>query len=103
MSAAASDENIAATDIADWLVKRGLPFRESHGVVAGIVRTAVESDRTLSSLTLEEFRGHSELFDESIYEIFQQSAWLESKVSLGGTALPRVNEQLQQARAVLDL
>ncbi|MBO9533817.1 MAG: argininosuccinate lyase [Solirubrobacteraceae bacterium] len=103
MSAAASDENIAATDIADWLVKRGLPFRDSHGVVAGIVRTAVESDRNLSSLTLEEFRGHSELFDESIYEIFQQSAWLESKVSLGGTALPRVSEQLQQARAVLDL
>ncbi len=103
MSAAASDENIAATDIADWLVKRGLPFRESHGVVAGIVRTAVESGRTLSSLSLEELRSHSELFDESIYEIFQQSSWLESKVSLGGTSLARVNEQLQQARAVLDL
>ncbi|MEH3053974.1 MAG: argininosuccinate lyase [Patulibacter minatonensis] len=103
MAAAASDENIAATDIADWLVKRGLPFRASHGVVAGIVRTAVESGRTLSSLSLEEFRSHSELFDESIYGIFQQSAWLESKVSLGGTSLARVNEQLQQARAVLDL
>ncbi|MFT4035848.1 MAG: argininosuccinate lyase [Patulibacter sp.] len=103
MAAAASDENIAATDIADWLVKRGLPFRESHGVVAGIVRTAVESGRTLSALSLEELRAHSELFDESIYEIFQQSAWLESKVSLGGTSLARVNEQLQQARAVLDL
>jgi argininosuccinate lyase len=93
----------AANGIADWLVKRGLPFRESHGVVAGIVRTAVESSRTLSSLSLEEFRAHSELFDESIYEIFQQSTWLESKVSLGGTSLARVNEQLQQARAVLDL
>lgn len=103
MSQAASDENIAATDIADWLVMRGLPFREAHGVVAGIVRTAVETGRTLSSLTMEEFRAHSELFDESIYEIFQQSAWLESKVSLGGTALVRVSEQLQQARAVLDL
>lgn len=103
MSQAASDENIAATDIADWLVMRGLPFRESHGVVAGLVRRAVESGRTLSSLTLEEFRAHSELFDESIYDIFQQSAWLESKVSLGGTALVRVSEQLQQARAVLDL
>ncbi len=66
MSDAASDENIAATDIADWLVKRGLPFRDSHGVVAGIVRTAVETDRNLSSLSLEELRSHSELFDESI-------------------------------------
>lgn len=103
MSQAASDENIAATDIADWLVMRGLPFRESHGVVAGLVRRAVESGRTLSSLTLEEFRAHSELFDESIYDIFEQSAWLESKISLGGTALVRVSEQLQQARAVLDL
>jgi argininosuccinate lyase len=103
MAAAASDENIAATDIADWLVKRGLPFRDSHGVVAGIVRAAVESGRTLSSLSLDELRVHSELFDESIANIFEQGTWLESKVSVGGTSLARVSEQLQQALAVLDL
>src|SRR3712207_7414168 len=47
MAAAASDELIAATDLADLLVKRGTPFREAHGVVAGLVRAAVESRRSL--------------------------------------------------------
>ena len=103
MAEAASDENIAATDIADFLVKRGLPFREAHGVVAGLVRVSVESGRKLSELTLDEYRGQSDLFDESVYGLLEQNSWLESKISLGGTALPRVREQLAQARAVLDL
>ena len=47
MAAAASDDLIAATDIADLLVRRGVPFRECHGIVAGLVRTAVESGRGL--------------------------------------------------------
>ncbi len=48
---AASDELIAATDIADLLVRLGVPFREAHGVVAGLVRTALDSGRPLSELT----------------------------------------------------
>lgn len=103
MIGAASDENIAATDIADLLVRRGLPFREAHGVVAGLVRTAVESGRALSELPLEEIQAHSELLDEEFYSVLSQASWLESKISLGGTALARVQEQLGQARAVLDL
>ena len=51
LAAAASDEFLAATDIADLLVRRGVPFREAHGVVAGLVRTAVDSGRPLSALT----------------------------------------------------
>ena len=50
LAAAASDEMIAAVDIADMLVRRGVPFRQSHGIVAGLVRTAVDSGRTLSEL-----------------------------------------------------
>lgn len=103
MAEAASDENIAATDIADFLVKKGLPFREAHGVVAGLVRVAVESGRKLSELTPDEYQAQSELLDESVYALLDQNSWLESKISLGGTALPRVREQLAQARAVLDL
>lgn len=103
MAEAASDENIAATDIADFLVKKGLPFREAHGVVAGLVRVAVESGRRLSELTPDEYLTQSELLDESVYGLLDQTSWLESKISLGGTALPRVREQLAQARAVLDL
>jgi argininosuccinate lyase len=103
MADAASDENIAATDIADFLVKRGVPFRESHGIVAGLVRAGVEQGRTLSSFTPEELAQHHELLTEDVYAVLSRESWLESKVSLGGTSLARVREQLAQARAVLDL
>ncbi len=101
MAAAASDDLIAATDIADLLVKRGVPFRECHGIVAGLVRTAVESGRQLSELTPEELRAQSEHLDAGVAEVLSQSSWLESKVSEGGTSLARVREQLGQARALL--
>jgi argininosuccinate lyase len=94
MAAAASDELIAATDLADLLVKRGTPFREAHGVVAGLVRDAVDSGRSLSEVAVPA------LGDEAA-QVLSQSSWLESKVSPGGTALARVREQLEQARGLL--
>ncbi|HTA13309.1 MAG TPA: argininosuccinate lyase [Solirubrobacteraceae bacterium] len=107
LAQAAGDELIAATDVADLLVRRGMPFREAHGVVAGLVRTAVDSGRQLSELTTEELRAQSELLDtpsgasEEYYKVLARDSWLESKVSMGGTALPRVREQLELARTVL--
>jgi argininosuccinate lyase len=101
MAAAASDELPAATDVADLLVRRGMPFRESHGVVAGLVKRAVDSGRTLSQLRPEELREHSELLDDEFYEVLRGETWLESKDSQGGTSLRRVREQLAQARALV--
>jgi argininosuccinate lyase len=101
MAQAASDQLLAATDIADLLVRRGMPFREAHGVVAGLVRAAVDSGRRLSDLSLEELRGASELLDGSVYDLLADGAWLESKVSQGATSLQRVREQLDQARSAL--
>jgi argininosuccinate lyase len=99
---AASDELIAATDLADLLVRKGVPFRESHGVVAGLVRMAVDSGRTLSELSAEELRAASEHLDHAeVAEVLAQRSWLESKVSAGGTALERVREQLEAARQEL--
>src|SRR3954447_11695488 len=99
---AASDEMIAATDVADLLVRRGVPFRQSHGIVAGIVREAVASGRSLAELTRDELARHSDVLDDEYYEVLAQRSWLESKVSEGGTALARVREQLAHARAELD-
>src|SRR6185312_11738569 len=94
LAAAASDEMIAATDVADLLVRRGVPFRQSHGIVAGLVRTAVGSGRSLSELSRAELAEHSEVLDDEYYEVLSAQSWLESKVSEGGTALARVREQL---------
>jgi len=102
MAAAAADELIAATDIADLLVRRGVPFRQSHGIVAGIVRQALASGRPLSDLTREELAVHSDALDDEFYAVLAQSSWLESKISEGGTALARVREQLAHARAELE-
>ncbi|MGI8730589.1 MAG: argininosuccinate lyase [Solirubrobacteraceae bacterium] len=102
MSAAASDDLIAATDVADHLVKRGVPFRECHGIVAGLVRRAVDSQRKLGELTDDELAAASEQLDPAeLRDLLAQSSWLESKVSAGGTALERVREQLVAARAAL--
>jgi argininosuccinate lyase len=95
MAGAASDELIAATDLADLLVKRGTPFREAHGVVASLVREAVAGGRPLRDVAVPALGPEAG-------EVLAQRSWLESKVSEGGTALARVREQLQAARALLD-
>jgi argininosuccinate lyase len=103
LAEAASDEMIAATDIADLLVRRGVPFRQSHGIVAGLVKAAVDSGRPLSAFTREELAAHATELDDEYYEVLSQRSWLESKVSEGGTSLDRVREQLAHARAELDV
>jgi argininosuccinate lyase len=102
MSAAASDDLIAATDVADHLVKQGVPFRQCHGVVAGLVRVAVDSGRTLGELADDELTAASDRLDPAAFRaLLAQRSWLESKVSEGGTSLARVREQLAAARAAL--
>src|SRR5918911_235018 len=101
MAEAASDEFIAATDVADLLVRRGVPFREAHGIVGGLVRAAVDRGKKLSELSEEELRELAPQLDGGFYELLDEGAWLESKVSDGGTAMSRVRDQLAQARQVL--
>jgi argininosuccinate lyase len=102
LQAAAGDEMIAAVDVADMLVRRGIPFRQSHGIVAGLVREAVAAGKPLSGLTRDELARHSDALDDEFYAVLAQRSWLESKVSEGGTALTRIREQLAHARAQLD-
>ena len=104
MGEAAADELIAATDVADLLVRLGVPFREAHGAVAGLVRSALERGRSLSELSPEELAAHSQLLAEhadELHAVLARDSWLDSKISEGGTALARVREQLQAAREVL--
>ncbi len=105
MADAASDELIAATDIADLLVRLGMPFREAHGVVAGLVRAALDAGKSLSELSEQDLARHSETLAahaEQFHEVLARGAWLESKISEGGTSSARLAEQLAQARTVLD-
>jgi argininosuccinate lyase len=102
LATAAGDEFLAATDIADYLVKRGMPFRSAHHVVGGLVRLAVSSGRRLSELTAQELQDASPLIDaEGFYALLADGAWLEAKVSRGGTGSAAVQGQLRHAREAL--
>ncbi len=101
LAAAAADEALAATDVADLLVRKGMPFREAHGVVGSLVRAALARGVPLSGLSRDELRAHSELLDEEYYAVLADGAWLESKRSAGGTSSARVAEQLEAAAAAL--
>jgi argininosuccinate lyase len=102
LSEAASDEFLAATDVADLLVRRGVPFREAHGIVAGLVRHALDEGKKLSELRREELTRFSDRLDDEYYEVLSSASWLESKVSEGGTSSARVQEQLSRAQSVLE-
>jgi argininosuccinate lyase len=88
---AGSDELLVATDIADLLVRQGVPFREAHGIVAGLVRRALDEGKPLSELT-----------EAELGEALTPEASVEAKISEGGTSLARVKDQLAQARHVLE-
>ena len=101
MAEAASDEMAAATDIADLLVRRGLPFREAHAVVGGLVRHAIDEGVDLSSIAPERLADFSELLDDEYYEVLAEGSWLDSKLSRGGTSSLAVSEQLRLAEESL--
>ncbi len=101
LAEASSDELLAATDLADVLVGEGIPFREAHGVVAGLVRTAVDSGKRLSELVDSQMDGVPEGARERLRESLREGGTLEAKISAGGTSSARLAEQLEQARAAL--
>jgi argininosuccinate lyase len=98
---ASGDEMLAATEVADLLVRRGVPFREAHGIVGGLVREAVERGMTLSEWAPDELRQRSEHLDEEYYEVLKRSSWLESKRIEGGTGSAPLTAQIGQARETL--
>jgi argininosuccinate lyase len=101
MADASADEMLAATEIADLLVRRGVPFREAHGIVGGLVRDAVERGVSLSELSEEDLRQRSEHLDGSFYEVLRRESWLESKRIEGGTSSVSLAEQMALAGQTL--
>jgi argininosuccinate lyase len=101
MEDASADEMLAATEVADLLVRQGVPFREAHGIVGDLVRDSVEQGKPLSELTIEELKQRSEHLDESYYEVLRRGSWLESKRIAGGTGSVPLAAQLESARETL--
>jgi argininosuccinate lyase len=90
-----------ATDLADYLVRKGLPFREAHEMVGRTVRYALAHGKELSELTLEEFRGIAPLVDGAVYEAITVDASLRARAVVGGTAPEAVRRQIDEARKLV--
>lgn len=83
-----------ATDLADYLVRRGLPFRQAHEVIGKLVLHCLERSCFLADLTLAEYQQASPLFDADLYAVLAPEAVVNARASLGGTAVSSVVEQI---------
>ncbi len=88
-----------ATDIADYLVRKGLPFRTAHGVSAGLVRIAIERNCRLEELSFEEYEKASPLFEKDIFELITPAKCVEIRKTTGGPAPSEVQKQLDKLSA----
>ncbi|MBX6423994.1 argininosuccinate lyase [Thermosulfurimonas sp. F29] len=102
MRTAAEEGYTTATDLADYLVMKGLPFRESHHVAGRIVAYAEEKGLKLWEIPLSDFRRFSELIEEDVYEWLTVEGSVARRRTFGGTAPERVREALKRARQALE-
>jgi len=97
---ASMDSYILATDIADYLTRKGLPFREAHDIVGRLVAYAMSQKKELNELDLKQYKRFSPLFKEDVYKINAESS-VRARSSYGGTSPDQVKLQIQKAREIL--
>ncbi|MEA4908673.1 MAG: argininosuccinate lyase [Chloroflexi bacterium] len=101
MRAAIQSEGLA-TDLADYLVMKGVPFREAHGAVGAAVALTMERDQPLAELPLADWQAIHPAFDADLYQVFDVDASLARRAAWGGTAPQAVQEQLALAHRALE-
>jgi argininosuccinate lyase len=90
-----------ATDLADYLVKKGLPFRESHGVVAKAVKHAIDQGYDLSEMDLSELKKFHQLIDQDVFKFLSLKGSIQSRRHIGSTGFTAVNLALKKAKSKL--
>jgi argininosuccinate lyase len=101
MAAAAADPNLLATDLAEYLVKKGMPFRDAHEIVGKIVRLAGETSRTLDRMSLGDFQAISPLFDVDLAGVFDVRRSLAARRAVGAPSPENIAAQIQEWRTRL--
>ena len=97
MRRAAAKGFINATDCADYLTKKGMPFRDAYKLTGCMVSDCIAKDKTLEELTLDEFKGYSALFENDIYDAIDLIKCCEGRTSYGGPSEASVNNQIRLA------
>ena len=101
MRRAAAGGFINATDCADYLVKKGMPFRTAYKIVGQLVAYCIEHGKDLERLTLEEYRSFSDAFDEDVYPAIALENCVAARISYGGTAPASVLQQIEEMKKFL--
>ncbi len=101
MYRAAQKGFINATDLADYLVRKGLPFRSAYKIVGQIVASCIQENKVLDTLSLEEYRTHSPLFDQDLYEEISLETCVGKRISEGGTSVASVEKQMKKVMEFL--
>ena len=101
MKLAAQKGFINATDLADYLVKKGLPFRSAYKISGSLVAYCIANSTVLEDLPLETYKGYSELFDTDLYEAIDLMVCVEKRISQGGTSVSSVEQQIKYVREMI--
>jgi argininosuccinate lyase len=91
-----------ATDIAEYFVRKGVPFRKAHEITGRIVRSCIEEGKAFRDLTLQEYRSFSEAADSDIFEVLDASSSVRMKGSYGGTAPDAVRSQIERFKKAIE-
>ena len=102
MRRAALQGYATATDLADYLVRKGMPFRDAHEVVGRAVRLGIDTGRDLAELSLDELRGLSDIIEQEVFDVLTLEGSLMARNHLGGTAPEQVRHAISAARARLN-
>ena len=101
MAQGAAGGYTAATDCADYLVKKGMPFRDAHKAVGQLVRYCVDENKTLDTLTVDEYKRFSESFDNDILQIVDIPQLVAARTAVGGPAKKTVEKHIRKLRKIL--
>lgn len=102
MKKAASKGFINATDCADYLTKKGIPFRDSYKITGNLVAECIQKGKTLEELTLEKFREHSSVFDKDVYQAIDLKTCVAGRKAVGGPAPDEVARQIKVIKEFID-
>ncbi|MDO5111714.1 MAG: argininosuccinate lyase [Clostridia bacterium] len=103
MRAAAAKGFINATDCADYLTKKGVPFRDAYKITGKLVGYGVKNGKTLEDMTMEEYKAASDVFDTDVYDAIDLMACVNKRTSFGGTAPDSVYDQIADMKTRLNL
>ena len=102
MLLAAQKGFINATDLADYLVKKGLPFRSAYKISGSIVAKCIQEGKVLETLTLQEYKQFSDLFEEDLYQEISLTTCVEKRISYGGTSFSSVEKQIEYVKGKIN-